>query len=106
MGSCKSENDYGFVPRASATKILRIAQAEAAYHLKRGHPSALSPAGLGPDYWCLSAFNELVIFLALAFYVKVENVQISTDVIGNKPLSTALWKVGDNEGLRHIAILT
>ena len=44
--------------------------------------------------------------LHLPFYVEVENVNISTDVIGNKPLSTALWKGSDYEGLRHIAILT
>ena len=60
-------------PEPQLRKILRIAQAialaiapiEAAYHLKRDHPSALSLARLGPDYWCLSASNKLVIFLAM-----------------------------------------
>ena len=103
-----TESNSGFVAGASATKILGIAQAitpiEAAYQLKRVHPSALSPAGLGPDYWCLSApkrasnpFYEHKLAkggAALAFYAKAENVHISTNV------------VGDIEGLRYTAILT
>ena len=69
---------------------------------------ALSPGGVGPDYWCLSASNELVILFggaALAFFVKVENVHISIDVIGDISLDSLMGR-DDNKGLRHIAILT
>jgi len=67
----------------------------ASHHAYRGRLSVKeSPTqlhylrrGLGPDYWCLSAPNELVI-LALAIYVKAENARISTNVIGDKSLHT------------------
>jgi hypothetical protein len=85
---------------------LAIAPIEAAYHLKRGHPSALSLAGLGARLlvpFSLQRASNLFGDTALAFYAKAGNVQISIDVIGNNPLSTALWKGSDNEGThRHI----
>jgi hypothetical protein len=53
----------------------------------------------------LSRASNAVGDAALAFYVKAKNVHISTDVIGDKSLDS-LVEGSDNEGLRHIAILT
>jgi hypothetical protein len=111
-GKCNSEGDIGFVPRASATKILGIARAiapiEATYPVTESPPRCINSGGARAGLlvpFSLQRASNAVGDAALAFYVKAKNVHISIDVIGDKSLDS-LVEGSDNGGLRHIAILT